>query len=119
MKTLAWFGLGMLLLVGACNDDPSPPVDASGTGDGGAKSDGASNEGGAKDAPVASKQHQVVLFVWDGLRPDSISPGTTPNLAQLRDSGVNFTDNHSTYPTFTMMNGASLATGHFPEGTGF
>src|SRR5262249_28623362 len=29
------------------------------------------------------------------------------------------TDNHSTYPTFTMMNAASFATGGFPGTTGF
>jgi len=58
-------------------------------------------------------------MVWDGLRPDSVNKTDTPNLYALRESGVNFADNHSTYPTFTMMNGSSFATGSYPKTTGF
>jgi arylsulfatase A-like enzyme len=61
----------------------------------------------------------VIVFVWDGLRPDGVTAADTPNLAKLRDAGVEFTDNHATYPTFTMMNSASFATGQFSEATGF
>ena len=61
----------------------------------------------------------VLLLVWDGLRPDAVTAADTPNLARLRDGGVDFTDNHATYPTFTMMNAASFATGSFSEKTGF
>ena len=54
----------------------------------------------------------MILVVWDGLRPDSITPELTPVLAKLRDvSGVNFRNHHAVYPTFTMMNAAALATG--------
>jgi len=60
-----------------------------------------------------------VIIVWDGLRPDAITTSDTPNLARLRDAGVDFTDNHSTYPTFTMMNAASFATGAFSGATGY
>jgi predicted AlkP superfamily pyrophosphatase or phosphodiesterase len=63
-------------------------------------------------------QRSVLILVWDGLRPDFVGTDT-PNLVALRDSGVEFTDHHSTYPTFTMMNAASLATGAFPGTTGF
>ncbi|MGC3962865.1 MAG: alkaline phosphatase family protein [Rhodocyclaceae bacterium] len=62
---------------------------------------------------------RTIIMVWDGLRPDSVNATDTPNLYQLRQSGVNFTDNHSTYPTFTMMNGSSFATGSFPKTSGF
>jgi len=62
---------------------------------------------------------RTIIMVWDGLRPDSISPTVTPNLFALRQAGVNFTDNHSTFPTFTMMNGSSFATGSFPKTSGF
>nr|WP_198120644.1 alkaline phosphatase family protein [Massilia rhizosphaerae] len=58
-------------------------------------------------------------MVWDGLRPDSVNATDTPNLYALRQSGVNFSDNHSTYPTFTMMNSSSFATGSFPKTSGF
>lgn len=62
---------------------------------------------------------RTIIMVWDGLRPDSVSATDTPNLYALRQSGINFADNHSTYPTFTMMNGSSLATGSFPKTSGF
>jgi predicted AlkP superfamily pyrophosphatase or phosphodiesterase len=62
---------------------------------------------------------RTVIMVWDGLRPDSISASVTPNLYALRQSGANFSDNHATYPTFTMMNGSSFATGAFPKTSGF
>lgn len=62
----------------------------------------------------------MIVFVWDGLRPDSVNAQTTPNLARLRDhEGVNFTNHHSVYPTFTMMNAAALATGAYPGHHGF
>ncbi len=62
----------------------------------------------------------MIVFVWDGLRPDSVSPSTTPNLARLRDQdGVNFSDQHAVYPTFTMMNAAAFATGAYPGRHGF
>jgi arylsulfatase A-like enzyme len=82
--------------------------------------------GGGSDAPatapVAAAQvnpTRTIIMVWDGLRPDSVNATDTPNLYALRQSGVNFADNHSTYPTFTMMNGSSFATGAFPKTSGF
>ncbi len=70
-------------------------------------------------APVVAKK-KVILFVWDGLRPDSVTAALTPNLAALRDrEGVNFTDNHAAYPTFTMMNASAFATGAYPGTHGF
>ena len=62
---------------------------------------------------------RTIIMVWDGLRPDSVSADVTPRLSALRQSGTNFSDNHSTYPTFTMMNGSSFATGSFPKTSGF
>jgi arylsulfatase A-like enzyme len=69
--------------------------------------------------PAAPPDRSVIIVVWDGLRPDAVDPSDTPNLARLRDAGTELTDNHSTYPTFTMMNSASFATGAFPDATGF
>lgn len=68
--------------------------------------------------PVAVHKH-VILFIWDGLRPDSITATQTPNLYRLKQQGVWFSDNHSSYPTFTMMNAASFATGDLAGKTGF
>lgn len=68
---------------------------------------------------AGANARRVIIFVWDGLRPDSITAADTPNLLALAHRGVTFTDNHATYPTFTMMNAASIATGAFPETSGF
>ena len=70
-------------------------------------------------AAAAGTQRKVILFVWDGLRPDSVTPKTTPNLWGMSQGGVFFHKNHSTYPTFTMMNSASINTGDFPGKSGF
>ena len=64
-------------------------------------------------------KQKVIIMVWDGLRPDSITAQDTPNLYEMRKMSANFSDNHSTYPTFTMMNAASLASGSFPRKSGF
>ena len=70
--------------------------------------------------PTEAKVRQrAIIMVWDGLRPDAINPVDTPRLDALRRQGVEFTDNHATYPTFTMMNGSTFATGSFPRHTGF
>ncbi len=75
------------------------------------------------DAPAsqaaATQATRTVIFVWDGLRPDSVTQQDTPNLYALKQAGTWFADNHSTYPTFTMMNGSSFATGSFPATSGF
>lgn len=69
--------------------------------------------------PNLASKNKAIIFVWDGMRPDSINATDTPNLYAMTKAGSYFADNHSTYPTFTMMNGASLATGAFPGTTGF
>ncbi|MCF6764622.1 alkaline phosphatase family protein [Thiotrichales bacterium 19S3-7] len=67
----------------------------------------------------SSVKPNVIIFVWDGLRPDAVSLQTTPNLYHLAKKGVWFKDNHSSYPTFTMMNASTFATGDFAGKTGF
>jgi len=69
--------------------------------------------------PPAPAETRVILFVWDGLRPDSMSGDDTPNLVRLRDEGVLFEDQHAAFPTFTMINAAAFATGSYPGRTGF
>src|SRR5437870_9661017 len=66
--------------------------------------------------PAARK---VIIFVWDGLRTDDLTPEITPNYFTLARSGVVFADHHAVYPTFTMMNSASIATGTYPGAHGF
>src|SRR6186997_297705 len=70
-------------------------------------------------APIpALAQQNIVLFVADGLRAAAVSPERAPAFARLRDSGVNFANSHSLFPTITTVNAAVIATGHFIGDTG-
>ena len=62
---------------------------------------------------AAQSQRNLILFVPDGLRPNSVTPQTAPTLAAVRDKGVNFANPHALFPTFTMANASGMATGHF------
>src|SRR6476469_3691224 len=66
----------------------------------------------------AQEQHNLILFVPDGLRALSVTPEATPAMAAVRDKGVNFANPHSLFPTFTMANASGLSTGHFLGDTG-
>ena len=57
-------------------------------------------------------------MVWDGMRPDLISPALTPNLVRLAAEGVRFPDSHAVFPTVTRVNSASLSTGTLPSAHG-
>src|SRR4051812_20086035 len=59
----------------------------------------------AEDLPPP-KGERVLLCVWDGMRPDFITPELTPNLYALAQRGTFFANNHSSYPTTTEVNGA-------------
>jgi arylsulfatase A-like enzyme len=60
----------------------------------------------------------VIVFVVDGLRPDSITPDDTPTLQRLRAEGVAFANSHAVFPTVTRVNAATLATGAQPGTSG-
>src|SRR6202521_4080008 len=80
---------------------------------------------GPGSGPAAPQQgggsaaRRVIIFVWDGLRADDVTPENMPNYFALARSGVVFADHHAVYPTFTMMNSASIATGTYPGIHGF
>jgi arylsulfatase A-like enzyme len=59
-------------------------------------------------------EHRVVVLVWDGMRPDFITPETTPNLSRLAAEGVFFAHHHPVYLSATEVNGTALATGAYP-----
>lgn len=60
----------------------------------------------------------VLVFVADGLRYDSVTPKTAPTLWRIRHEGVDFTNSHSIYPTLTTVNASAIATGHYIGDTG-
>src|SRR5258705_7660974 len=66
-----------------------------------------------------SAPRRVIIFVWDGLRADDVTPENMPNYFALARSGTVFADHHAVYPIFTMMNSASIATGTYPGAHGF
>ena len=72
----------------------------------------------AMNLEAAGQARYFILVVWDGMRPDFVSPELTPTLWRLRDQGVWFANHHSVYPTSTEVNGTVLATGVFPEHSG-
>jgi predicted AlkP superfamily pyrophosphatase or phosphodiesterase len=70
-------------------------------------------------SPPPSRGRIVILMVWDGLRPDSVTTRDTPNLYEMAHQGTRFDRHHSIYPTLTMVNAAALATGASPAINGF
>jgi arylsulfatase A-like enzyme len=66
----------------------------------------------------STPRRNVVIFVADGLRNGSVNPTDAPTLYKLRQEGVNFTNSHSLFPTFTTPNAAAIATGHYLGDTG-
>ena len=62
-------------------------------------------------AEMRNRSRLVILMVWDGLRPDAVTPTATPNLFALTHGGVYFAAHHALYPSLTMVNAAGLATG--------
>src|SRR5439155_466935 len=74
---------------------------------------------GAQQRDAGSTARRVIIFVWDGLRTDDLTPEIAPDYFALARSGVVFADHHAVYPTFTMMNSASIATGAYPGVHGF
>src|ERR1044071_3796068 len=73
----------------------------------------------AQQQDTGPTARRVIIFVWDGLRTDDLTPEITPNYFALARPGVVFADHHAVYPTFTMMNSASIATGTYQGVHGF
>ena len=73
----------------------------------------------AQPPETSPTARRVIVFVWDGLRADDLTPEIAPNYFRMARAGVVFADHHAVYPTFTMMNSASIATGTYPGLHGF
>lgn len=61
---------------------------------------------------------RAVVVIWDGLRPDLVSPERTPTLARLAAQGVTFSRTHATFPSETRVNTASFICGSWPTAHG-
>jgi arylsulfatase A-like enzyme len=73
---------------------------------------------GAAGPAAAGKAVLNLVLVLDGMRPDSITVGETPNLWRLREEGVNFLNGHSVFPTVTRVNATAIGSGAYPDRNG-
>ncbi len=69
-------------------------------------------------AVAKGEAEHVVVLVWDGMRPDFITPQFAPNLYTLATNGVFFKRHHPVYISSTEVNGTALATGMHPGESG-
>ena len=68
--------------------------------------------------PAPSLARNLVVFIADGLRYDSVTPDIAPTMWKLRHNGVDFANSHALYPTVTTANASAIATGHYLGDTG-
>lgn len=73
---------------------------------------------GVLRAAGPGKADHVVMVVWDGMRPDFVTPQYTPALFGLAKRGTFFARNHCVYISTTEVNGTALATGMQPDHSG-
>jgi len=86
-----------------------------------AKGQPAARPSAVPDAPANASSHprrNVIIFVADGLRHDSVNATDAPTLLALRRRGVHFVNSHSLFPTVTTPNASAIATGHYLGDTG-
>src|SRR5262245_60383370 len=68
----------------------------------------------AQTSPVSASRKQL-LVIFDGLRPDYVTPEVMPNLYAFGQRGIVFSRHHSVFPTVTRVNTSSISTGSYPE----
>lgn len=56
----------------------------------------------------------ILVWVFDGLRPDLVTPELTPALSELRGRGAWFSRSYCAFPPVTRVNAATLASGSSP-----
>jgi arylsulfatase A-like enzyme len=69
-------------------------------------------------ATAPPPHRNLIIFVADGLRHDSVNATDAPTLFGLRQRGVHFVNSHSLFPTLTTPNASAIATGHYLGDTG-
>src|SRR6188768_1496576 len=68
--------------------------------------------------PQTQRAKLTIVFVVDGLRPDSINADDTPTLDRLRREGVSYVNSRCVFPSVTRVNAAAISTGTYPERNG-
>jgi len=68
--------------------------------------------------PASAGPRNIVIFVADGLRSESVTQAAAPTMYAIRKMGVDFTNSHALYPTVTTANASAIATGHYLGDTG-
>jgi len=61
---------------------------------------------------------RVIVAIFDGLRPDLVTPDLTPNLLHLASQGTWFREARSVFPSVTRVAAASIGTGTTPTAHG-
>jgi arylsulfatase A-like enzyme len=64
------------------------------------------------------ESRMVLLVIFDGLRPDYITPEIMPNTYRLKTEGAFVAKHHSIFPTLTRVNSAGIASGAYPGTNG-
>lgn len=72
-----------------------------------------SNGIGQHISPQSDSKVINIVLIMDGLRPDAVTHENMPNLFQLQNEGVKFTNSHAVIPTVTRVNSSSLASGYY------
>jgi predicted AlkP superfamily pyrophosphatase or phosphodiesterase len=71
-----------------------------------------------QSSPRGGEAELNMVFVLDGLRPDSINPIDTPNMYRLRQEGVSWSNSHAAVPTVTRVNSSVIGSGAYPANSG-
>jgi len=61
---------------------------------------------------------RVLIVVFDGLRPDLVTPERMPVLAKFVEAGCRFANSRCVFPSATRVNSAALGAGSYPDVTG-
>lgn len=65
-----------------------------------------------------ARASRAIIFGFDGLRPDMVTPETTPHLARFIAGGMRFANSRSVFPSETRVATPSLSTGCRPMSHG-
>jgi arylsulfatase A-like enzyme len=71
---------------------------------------------GCKEKP--STKTITLLVIFDGLRPEYITPEIMPNTYKLKMEGALASEHRSVFPTLTRVNSAAIASGAYPATNG-